>query len=42
MNYESPDDFLKSLLEDEEHKKIIEKISEGKEPEEILESIIGE
>jgi len=42
MNYKSPDDFLKSLLEDEEQKKIIEEISKDKSPEEILETIIGE
>ena len=42
MAYESPKDFLKSLLEDKTHKEIIENISEGKEPEEMLESIIGD
>jgi len=42
MSYESPEDFLKSLLDDKDQKKLIECISKGKEPDEILEEIVGD
>ena len=40
MDYKSPEDFLKSLLDDEDQKKIITQISKNKEPEEILEYLL--
>lgn len=40
MEYESPVNFIISLLEDEDQKVIIRQISKGKEPEEILEYFV--